>query len=195
MNSFFEKTKPKDVLLQADKAFSAFLCNFMADNPEMVEVSCPFCEGEAFSEAFILENCRYLRCKTCESLYNSPRLSKKELNNFYSKQPIEYFYSEGLPSLREKRIQLIMQPRWTILSNKLISNGVTFPVDKVMEVGAGIGYFIEVMQKDNAAHRYVAVEPAKASHPYLQCLPNTDIISTVLEEVPTDICCECDLIF
>jgi hypothetical protein len=195
MNSFFEKTKPKETLLRYDKAFSAFLSNFMADNPEMVEVHCPFCEGEAFFEAFILENCRYLRCKTCESLYNSPRLSKKELNNFYSKQPIENFYSESLPSLRERRIQFIMQPRWNILSNKLINNGVTFPVDKVMEVGAGIGYFIEVMQKDNAARRYVAVEPAKASHPYLQCLPNTDIVSTVLEEAPADICCESNLIF
>ena len=103
MNSLFEKTKPKEALLRYDKAFSAFLSNFMAGNPEMVEVHCPFCEGEAFSEAFLLENCRYLRCKTCESLYNSPRLSKKELNNFYSKlskwlnKPVSnIFLTEGL---------------------------------------------------------------------------------------------------
>jgi SAM-dependent methyltransferase len=100
-----------------------------------------------------------------------------------------------LPTVKDLRVEKIMKPRWKLLQDRLQRNGIKFPVETIMEVGAGIGHFIEVLQLTDAAHKYVAVEPAKACEESLKRLDKTEVLCTNLEDVSSSHYETVDLLF
>lgn len=193
--SLFKETKPKEFRDRIALSVEDSVKKFLGESPEMEFSSCPFCQSaDNYSLNFRLSDQTYLRCNTCESLYSSPRPTQEALARFYEMQPAQMVDAEMLPEVRERRIERVMRPRWKKLSQKLKENNVQFPVKKIMEVGAGIGHFIEVMQADKAAERYVAVEPAKACGAQLENLDSTEVVQEILEKIPATYG-DCDLLF
>jgi 2-polyprenyl-3-methyl-5-hydroxy-6-metoxy-1,4-benzoquinol methylase len=193
--SIFQRTKPKDFRDRIRGGVAKAITTFMAGKPKMETVVCPFCQSGESIPAFSIDGFLYRRCSACHSIYSSPRPTREELLRFYDLQPAELADSELLPEVRQRRIDIVMQPRWAVLEARLRAQGVVFPVARIMEVGAGIGHFIEVMQAAEAACHYVAVEPAKACEDRLSRLSDTTVITTILEQVPESVGSDCDLLF
>lgn len=193
--SIFHKTKPKEFRDRIKVSVRATINAFMGSRPEMIEVSCPFCGDNESIVGFSVDNFLYRRCSSCFSSYSSPRPTQEAMTYFYAMQPAELVDSELLPEMRHRRIEMVMKPRWVQLRSRLEAQGIRFPVNKIMEVGAGIGHFLEVMQTAGAALHYVAVEPAQACEARLVSLPNTSVFVMTLEQVPESCGGGCDLLF
>lgn len=184
-DSLFLETKPKEFRDLVSKSVTKIIDQFVATKPQMMDSPCPFCGvDETNNVLFELSQLKYRKCKKCNSLYASPRPTENALKDFYALQPAQSMDSDLLPHFKQKRIEKVMRPRWKTLKEKLNANGIVFPVNKIMEVGAGIGHFIEVMQEDNAAKNFVAVEPAEACIAPLKKLPLTAVVPEFLENIP-----------
>lgn len=181
--SLFETSKPSKYRQKISKNLNLLVDEFLDNNPKFEEFHCPFCNSDKSNKYFALQDMIYLRCLDCHSIYNSPRPTLQSLNDFYELQPAEVVDNEMLPTVKEFRVEKIMKPRWKLLQNRLKKNGIKLPVETIMEVGAGIGHFIEVMQSTNAANKYVAVEPAKACEDLLKKLERTEVLCCNLESV------------
>jgi SAM-dependent methyltransferase len=192
--SLFEKTKPAKFRERIHKDINRSVEDFLKSKPEFEDVPCPFCHSNSAELYFNISRMEYLRCDHCNSIYNSPRLTSNSLNRFYELQPAKLVDNEMLPAVKQIRIEAVMKPRWELLRKKLEEQGVGFPVSRVIEVGAGMGHFIEVLQDTAAAELYVAVEPASACQFQLQQLKNTEVVCSNLEDVPPSYE-TCDLMF
>lgn len=195
MPSLFETTKPRSAREQIHAQLLALNADFLATRPEMVEVACPFCHADAATAAFTLGEMPYVRCSSCASLYNTPRLSQASLARYWDRQPTETVDSDLLPSVRVRRTETIMRPRLEILRARLVALGCRLPVARCMEVGAGIGNFIEVLQEKGIAEQYIAVEPAPACRAPLLRLPHTEIVEANMEDEALARVAPCDLVF
>lgn len=193
--SFYETSKPSKYRQRISENLSLLVDKYLANNPEFEEFNCPFCNSGENNEYFILQGMTYLRCSDCHSIYNSPRPTLESLNDFYELQPAELVDSEMLPTVKEFRVEKIMKPRWNLLQERLQKNGITLPVETIMEVGAGIGHFIEVLQTTHSAKNYVAVEPAKACEESLKKLDSTEVLCCNLENVSSSYFETIDLLF
>ena len=181
--SLYETSKPAKYRQKISENLGLLVDEFLNSNPEFEEFNCPFCHSHVSYEYFTLQSMIYLRCDQCHSIYNSPRPTFESLNDFYELQPAELVDSGMLPAVKELRVEKIMKPRWKLLQDRLQKNGTKFPVETIMEVGAGIGHFIEVLQSTHAADKYVVVEPAKACEEPLKNLDKTEVLCTTLESV------------
>ena len=193
--SLYEISKPSKYREKISESLSVLVTKYLSKNPELEESNCPFCQSKESNMYFSLQSMIYLRCVNCNSVYNSPRPTLESLDNFYKLQPADLVDSEMLPAVKELRIEQIMKPRWNLLQEKLMTNGIKTPVDTIMEVGAGLGHFIQVLQTTNTASKYIAIEPAKACEESLKKLNNTEVICSTLEEVSTSYHETVDLLF
>tara|TARA_B100000989_G_scaffold299053_1_gene292573 strand:+ start:5545 stop:6570 length:1026 start_codon:yes stop_codon:yes gene_type:complete len=193
--SLYETSKPSKYRQKINENLSLLVDEYLGNNPTFEEFHCPFCNSDKSNNYFELQGMTYLRCFDCHSIYNSPRPTLKSLNDFYELQPAELVDSEMLPTVKELRIEKIMKPRWKLLQDKLQKNGIKLPVETILEVGAGIGHFIEVLQTTNAANKYVAVEPSKACEDSLKKLHRTEVLCCNLESVSSSHSETIDLLF
>jgi SAM-dependent methyltransferase len=193
--SLFETTKPSKYRKKISESLALLFENYLNTDPKLEESNCPFCKSNESNHFFSLHSMIYLRCKHCSSIYNSPRPTLESLNNFYEMQPSLITDNEMLPAVRDIRIEKIMKPRWNLLQDKLKINGIKIPVETIMEVGANIGHFIQVLQSTNAAKKYIAVEPSEACEESLRKLDNTEVIMSTLEEASSSNFGAVDLLF
>ena len=193
-DSLFERTKPREFRESIGESVNATLNNFFNTQPQLVDVECPFCLEKTSTFHFESQGLKFVRCTGCDSIYNSPRVTPEGLKQFYAMQPAQAVDSDMLPEVKQQRVEQVMRPRWLKLKKYLKNAGIVFPVDRIMEVGAGIGHFIEVIQETDAANRYVAVEPAQACQEPLLKLFDTDVVNSFLEEVSPEFG-SCDLLF
>jgi SAM-dependent methyltransferase len=195
MKSLFSTIKPKSYVDNFKNSVTESVNKFLSLNPEMQITDCPFCLSTNRIDYFMSHTFIFNRCSDCNSIYNSKRPTESSLNLFYSLLPAEEIDTKLLPETIKIRKESIMIPRWQLLKNKLISNKVNFPVKKVLEVGAGMGHFLDVLIEDNCSSNYIAVEPSLAHQNALNLLPNTEIFSSNLEVISEKQISNCDLIF
>lgn len=195
MSSNYNDIKPvdqlKDILLQ----LGLLLDEFEKQQPQKVQVNCPFCNSNKPTTAFAYKSCTYRTCGQCQSLYLSPRITQQWLGKYYSFMH-ERICFEIPQSHRQARIDNIMRPRWDLLTKKLTPYIKHSPVKRYMEVGPGVGYFTEVAQQNNYAEQYILVEPDKHCHKYLRELKGATVLfDGLLEDCNIDDHGKIDIIF
>src|SRR3989344_2771398 len=100
--------------------------------PEVV--SCDLCRGRKSHILFTKNNLRIVKCKNCNLVYTSPRLTKGEVSKIYATFNTKVGPKEVYSFERDskKRIARIME---------LKKSG------KLLEVGCSFGYFLETAKK------------------------------------------------
>lgn len=169
--------------------------NFATGIESRVEVDCPFCQSSEKIFFDMVGGCKYVSCRTCCSIYASPRINQEDLTRLYALDFTGDFSKMLDEEYREVRKELMFRPRWELLKSALLSLGYRGPYQNVMEVGAGIGYFLEVLNEDKTARQYFAVEPSLACVKSLEKLPDTRVINTLLEDVDASLYGQMDLVF
>lgn len=165
--SYFDEIKPSHFRKKIKSSLKETINKFMNTNPEFENVNCPFCKTDDFNVFFKIHEINFLKCNHCTSIYTSPRPTKESLKTFYNLNPTIDVDADMLPSVRKTRIDKVMRPRWNRIKEKLKGIGVKFPVNNVLEIGAGIGHFLEVVEESKISKNYHAVEPTQQCQEYL----------------------------
>lgn len=121
----------------------------MADilNAQPVRKTCKACGSELGNELFHSHNIGYIKCDNCGHL-NSDH---EDTDEFASKVYVEDDYSKNYSSKDraeyEKRMNMIYVPKAEFLIECLEKEGIDASSSKILDIGAGCGYFVAASRK------------------------------------------------
>ena len=195
MKTNYNKIKPIDKLNKVISTLDMLFDEFEKKKPKKIKVNCSFCNSKDSVKAFSYKNCNYRKCKDCDSIFLSPRITKKWLDEYYKFMQKKFIF-EIPDKQRQVRIERLMKPRWKLLFKRLRPFIKKLPINRYMEIGPGVGYFTEVAKANRFAKEYVLVEPDIHCQSQLKKLgKNIKVLSSILEKVNLKDSGKADIIF
>jgi len=125
---------------------------------EFVNVNCPACGINNYTQKFKKNSITYVECKECRTFYVNPRPSPNVLQWFYQGSPNYAYWNDVIfPASEAVRLKKIFTPRVVRLFE--LCDKFNIEKDKLLEVGSGFGTFCSEVKKRDIFNRVVAVEP------------------------------------
>lgn len=150
--------RPAHMLAGQAERFAADVERMLRERDHFVEVACPACNGTSAAPAFEKLTLRYVVCRTCETMYITPRPSPEILRRYYeTSENYAYWNKHIFPASEAARRERIFRPRAERILDICERYGVHTGV--LLEVGAGFGTFCEELRRLDAFERIIAVEP------------------------------------
>ena len=140
-------------------------------------IPCPGCGSEQCLLACEKYQFQYDKCGKCHTLFCNPRPTRGDLDFFYKEGPAAQFWYEVIwPQVEETRRAEIFVPRVEEILKYCDQNIIR--LQKVLDIGAGNGIFLEEFRKKMPSLEYRAIEPgsksiAKCRERNLQCYQAT----------------------
>ena len=107
-----QEVKPREKLVRFREMLEGEVRDKISNGADLKACPCPACHSEQSRPAFDKFRLTYLRCRSCSTLYVSPRPSDKVLIDFYRHSDAWTFWREHiLPETRDTRRNKIFYPR------------------------------------------------------------------------------------
>lgn len=134
------------------------LAVLMVSRAGWLNVPCPGCGYEVSSPAFVKDGFEHVICDCCDTLYITPRPPLEKLLNYYRvAKSIKHWNDVIFPATEEVRRREIFVPR--AKSTLRLCFQYDSPREKLVDVGAGYGTFLDEMKYNDHFAKLVAVEP------------------------------------
>ena len=122
-------------------------------------VACVGCGGSDGSFQFAKEGFAYVRCPACGTLFLSPRPSIAAFEAFYRESESSRYWAEVFfPAVAEIRRERMFRPRVDRLAGLCRERGIR--VERLIDVGAGYGIFLDEWRARFPQTDLLAVEPS-----------------------------------
>lgn len=144
-------------------------------------IPCVACGGERLTEEFEKNGFTYSSCRNCGTLFQSPRPPIAAFEAFYRDSvSSRYWAEEFFPAVAEARREKIFRPRVERLSSLCHSKNIA--MERIIDVGAGYGIFLDEWRKANPTAQVLAVEPSESLA--TECrLKGFDVVEEIAENV------------
>ncbi|VAW71384.1 Ribosomal protein S27e [hydrothermal vent metagenome] len=120
---------------------------------------CVACGTKETTVQFTKVGFTYAQCNGCGTLYQTPRPSVSAFEEFYKDSESSRYWAEVFfPSVAEARREKIFKPRVQRLAS--ICSDIGLNVNKLIDVGAGYGIFLDEWRSVQSHTNLVAVEPS-----------------------------------
>lgn len=135
---------------------------YFGNAEDFVRVNCPICNEAGQIAAFTKHGFDYVTCPACESLYVSPRPTSEMINRFYRESDSSRYWAEFFfPLTAEARRIHIFEPRAQMIVDLVKRFGETRGPLTLVDVGAGIGLFLEAAKATNQFAQVLGIEPGR----------------------------------
>lgn len=111
----------------------------------IVHVNCPHCNSSEANSEFSLNGFKHQKCKSCNSVYVSPRLNDECLHKLYSDDYYSEMFTKSMIPFFAKRKELIGQNKYKQILEFFKDTDIK---KRVLDIGCGVGEVIDVF-KDN----------------------------------------------
>jgi SAM-dependent methyltransferase len=153
-----EDIRPAEVYEEYLKLSKADAVVFFSDHKCRFDLLCPACDVSDGVPAFHKDGFGYVLCKTCGTLYQSPRPTVEAFQRFYEDSPSSNYWAKTFfPKIAEARRDLIFQPRVERITKYCQEHEVIH--NTVIDVGAGHGIFLQEWKKQHPDDLVCAIEP------------------------------------
>lgn len=152
-----------------------------ASGAARIAMPCVACASADIAPAFMKNGFDYGQCRTCGTLYQTPRPALTEFEAFYRDSESSNYWSDVFfPAVAEVRRERIFRPRVERLAEMV---SVDLPASAtVLDVGAGFGIFLDEWRKGRPGDRLVAIEPS--GHLAAECRrKGFDTVENIVENV------------
>ena len=139
-------------------------------------VNCPFCSSYEVDSSFNLNGFWHRSCTNCKTLYVSPRLNNKCIEELYSDDYYSEMYTRSMLPVFEKRKSLIGNSKF----NQTIKHWGELSSGRVLDIGAGIGEVTDVF-RDNGWKSH-AIEMNKVAINWLKTRDHEEVFHGTLDE-------------
>ena len=139
------------------KAYKNDIKRLHARLGEFVHANCPACGADDATFRFEKYRCRFLACRSCATLYMSPRPSPAVMNDYYSNSENyaiwnRYIFPKSEASRREK----ICRPNLEKIVAECRQRGMERP--QLFEIGPGFGTFAALAKETNYFGKVMVIE-------------------------------------
>lgn len=122
-------------------------------------IDCVACGNAQNTPQFSKNGFEYTKCEACGTLYQSPRPDFKEFERFYvNSVSSEFWAKEFFPAVAEVRKKSVFKPRAKALYKLIASKNIS--IKKIIDVGAGHGFFLNEMVRQFQDVQGIAIEPS-----------------------------------
>lgn len=122
-------------------------------------INCVACDSKKLESQFQKHGFKYSMCLECGSLFNSPRADLSAFDDFYKNSLSSKFWAtEFFPSVMDARRELVFAPKAKEILNKI--KEFNMDVNKIADIGAGYGIFLEEWEKISNTKTLAAIEPS-----------------------------------
>jgi SAM-dependent methyltransferase len=123
------------------------------------EVPCVACGVPGPSHQFVKNGFGYASCTSCGTLFQSPRPSLEAYESFYRESESSRYWADVFfPAVAEARRERIFRPRAERLAELCCDKGIV--IERLIEVGAGYGIFLDEWRRLSPSTELLAVEPS-----------------------------------
>lgn len=131
---------------------------FGGDAPRSA-VPCVGCAASGARFQFEKSGFAYALCEACGTLYQSPRPAPGAFEAFYRDSESSRYWAEVFfPAVAEVRREKIFRPRVERLAQLCAENAIA--VERIVDVGAGYGIFLDEWRRRFPQTRALAIEPS-----------------------------------
>lgn len=150
--------RPKD-LLNRYVELSALDADIFFAEAATFSIACVGCGGIKATPQFKKNRFAYATCDDCGTLFQCPRASMQVFEKFYRDSTSSRYWAEVFyPAVAEVRREKIFRPRVDRLGALCLERKLT--VNRLIDVGAGYGVFLDEWRAKFPATQIVAVEPS-----------------------------------
>jgi 2-polyprenyl-3-methyl-5-hydroxy-6-metoxy-1,4-benzoquinol methylase len=129
------------------------------DNKPRMDMACVACGGSSNIHQFDKNGFAYTRCEDCATLFQSPRPSIDAFETFYRESKSSLYWAEVFfPAVAEIRREKIFRPRVARLADICEEKGAH--VERLIDVGAGYGIFLDEWLQRFPDNQVLAIEPS-----------------------------------
>lgn len=124
-------------------------------------IPCVACGEEQLDSEFEKNGFAYSSCQNCGTLFQSPRPPIAAFEAFYRDSiSSRYWADEFFPAVAEARRGKIFRPRVERLASLCRTKNIA--IERLIDVGAGYGIFLDEWRKANPSTQLLAVEPSES---------------------------------
>ncbi len=153
--------RPADLLNEYLRLSAEDAKSYFPDPGDFANRACPACAADQPARAFDKAGFTYVRCGACWTLYANPAPASDPLDRFYRDSPSQRFWAERFfPAVAEARREHIFRPRVAAIA--ALARRMNIDLQRVVDVGAGTGIFLEEARSQALAPELIAVEPSAA---------------------------------
>jgi SAM-dependent methyltransferase len=146
-------------LMQKYVELSAKDAEYFFSGGERRDLPCIACGSTNVVEEFTKNSFAYVLCRECGTLYQAPRPPVEQFEAFYRDSESSRYWAEVFfPTVAEARRDKIFKPRVEHLME--ICKEVGLEVEKLIDVGAGYGIFLDEWRAIKPKTELLAVEPS-----------------------------------
>ncbi|CAN2170587.1 AdoMet_MTases domain containing protein [Candidatus Nanopelagicaceae bacterium] len=145
-----------------------------------IEVACPHCSESDSQGDFNLNGFWHRTCTGCNSLYVSPRLNNKAIEELYSDEYYSEIYGRSMLPLFQKRKDLIGARKF----DQAIKHWGKSGSGKVLDIGAGVGEVADVFREHGWTTH--VTEMNAVAFDWLRTLGFANVTRGTLEEYNSD---------
>lgn len=122
-------------------------------------IACVACTSKNTNHAFKKSDFSYSYCGECGTLYLNPRPTLSEFELFYQdSESAKYWAEVFFPAVAEARREKIIRPRVNQLL--LLCGKKRISLDRLIDVGAGFGIFLDEWRQILPSTELLAIEPS-----------------------------------
>ena len=130
-------------------------------NTPRLKIPCVSCGSERLVGEFKKNGFAYSSCQDCGTLFQSPRPPIAAFEAFYRDSvSSRYWAEEFFPAVAEARREKIFRPRVERLADLCRTKNIS--VERLIDVGAGYGIFLDEWRKANPSTQVLAVDPSES---------------------------------
>ncbi len=150
--------RPADLLNEYLRLSAEDAAQWFSDTTKFEHRACPGCGGDKPNTAFEKSGFSFAHCQTCGTLYANPVPAAGPLSEFYRDSPSQRYWGEAFfPAVAEARREHIFRPR--VARVRAMANEMMGAIERVVDVGAGAGVFLEEAAAAGLGTRQCAIEP------------------------------------
>jgi len=124
---------------------------------EFVHAPCPACGADDADFRFEKYRCRFVECRSCATLYMSPRPSPDVMNHYYSNSENYAFWNKYIfPKSEANRREKICRPNLDRIIAECRQQGLARP--RLLEIGPGFGTFAALAHESGHFDKVTVVE-------------------------------------
>ena len=152
--------RPDDLMAEYLRLSAKDAVRFFPDTDALPTGDCPGCGGATHRQKFVKNGFPILACEACGTLFANPRPGAEQMADFYrDSESARYWAKTFFPAVAEARREKIFKPRAARALELAQTYGTS--LETIIDVGAGVGLFLEEIRRLDGALTLRAVEPGR----------------------------------